>query len=60
MLVFIDTEFTDFVNPQLISIGMVADSGEEFYAEVPFSDDRCSEFVRETVIPLLNQYPNAY
>ncbi|MGV8898670.1 MAG: hypothetical protein ACOH2B_05400 [Burkholderiaceae bacterium] len=60
MLVFIDTEFTDFFDPKLISIGMVADSGEEFYAEVPFSDAACSTFVREVVIPLLNQYPHAY
>lgn len=60
MLVFTDTEFTTFVDPQLISIGMVADSGEEFYAEVPFPHAACSIFVRETVIPLLNQYPHAY
>jgi hypothetical protein len=33
--VFIDTEFTDFLDPQLISIGLVAQSGEEFYAELP-------------------------
>jgi hypothetical protein len=32
--VFIDTEFTDFNDPHLISIGLVAESGEEFYAEV--------------------------
>jgi len=60
MLVFLDTEFTDFLDPKLISIGMIADSGEEFYAEVPFPDSSCSAFVREAVIPLLNQYPNAY
>jgi len=33
--VFIDTEFTDFLDPQLISIGLVAQSGEKFYAELP-------------------------
>lgn len=60
MLIFLDTEFTDFFNTNLISIGMVADSGEEFYAEVPFPDAACSAFVREVVIPLLNQYPHAY
>ena len=60
MLIFIDTEFTDFFDPKLISIGMVADSGEEFYAEVPFPDAACSAFVREAVIPLLNHYPHAY
>jgi len=34
-LIFIDTEFTNFSNPQLISIGLAASTGEEFYAEVP-------------------------
>lgn len=54
MRIFIDTEFTDFVNPELISVGMVAESGQEFYAEVPFNDALCSAFVREVVIPLLS------
>jgi len=57
--VFIDTEFTDFVDPHLISLGMAAESGEEFYAEVPYPDEGCSEFVRETVIPLLGKLPNS-
>lgn len=60
MLVFLDTEFTDFLDPRLISIGMIADTGEIFYAEVPFPDAACSAFVREAVIPLLKQYPHAY
>lgn len=38
--VFIDTEFTDFLDPQLISIGLVAESGEEFYAELPYDIKR--------------------
>lgn len=57
--VFIDTEFTDFVNPQLISIALVAETGEEFYAELPFDIRRCSDFVRETVVPLLGYSPEA-
>lgn len=56
--IFIDTEFTDFLTPCLISIGMAAASGEEFYAEVPYPDKKCSAFVRETVIPLLGRLPN--
>ncbi len=52
---FVDSEFTGFKSPQLISIGVVALSGEEFYAEVEFPIDECSEFVRATVLPLLNQ-----
>jgi len=57
--IFIDTEFTDFLDPYLISIGMVATSGEEFYAEVPYPEKGCSAFVREAVIPLLGRLPNA-
>lgn len=58
--VFVDTEFTNFVDTHLISIGMAAASGEEFYAEVPYPPDNCSEFVREVVIPLLGRVPNAF
>ncbi|PFH11839.1 uncharacterized protein DUF5051 [Collimonas sp. PA-H2] len=57
--IFLDTEFTDFIRPHLISIGMVADFGEEFYAEIPYPDSECSDFVRETVIPLLGRFPDA-
>lgn len=53
-LVFIDTEFTNFADLQLISIGLAASTGEEFYAEVPYSVEVCSDFVREVVIPLLD------
>jgi len=53
--IFIDTEFTDFINSQLISIGLVAASGEEFYAEVPYFEPACSTFVKEVVIPLLGE-----
>lgn len=58
--VFIDTEFTDFLDPDLISLGMAADSGEEFYAEVPFADHKCSQFVREGVLQLLDQVPHSF
>lgn len=57
--VFIDTEFTDLINTGLISLGMVAESGAEFYAEVPYRDAECSDFVRMAVIPLLGKIPNA-
>lgn len=53
--IYIDTEFTGFSDPKLISIGLVAETGQEFYGEVKFEFDECSEFVRETVIPLLDQ-----
>lgn len=57
--VFIDTEFTDFLDPDLISLGMAADTGEEFYGEVPFADHKCSQFVREGVLQLLGQVPDS-
>jgi hypothetical protein len=59
--IFIDTEFTDFVNPKLISIGMVsvgAEKIQEFYYEVPYPLDECNDFVIKTVIPLLGKDPN--
>jgi hypothetical protein len=53
MLVFLDTEFTNFHQPQLLSIGMVSLAGEECYAELDIeSMEGClalvgaSEFVR--------------
>lgn len=58
--VFIDTEFTDFMDPDLISLGMAAATGEEFYGEVPYADHKCSQFVREGVLGLLGQVPHAY
>lgn len=58
--VFIDTEFTDFIDTHLISIGMAAELGQEFYAEVPYPDKSCSAFVREAVIPLLGRLPNCF
>jgi hypothetical protein len=57
--IFIDTEFTDFIDPQLISIGMAAESGETFYAELPYDRARCSQFVRDVVIPLLENTPES-
>ncbi|WP_343725816.1 hypothetical protein [Herbaspirillum huttiense] len=57
--VFIDTEFTDFLDPQLISIGLVTESGEEFYAELPYDIKACSAFVKEAVLPLLGYAPHA-
>ncbi|WP_050464315.1 3'-5' exoribonuclease [Herbaspirillum autotrophicum] len=59
MKIFLDTEFTDFVRPHLISIGMAADSDDEFYAEIPYPYDECSDFVREVVLPLLGKFPDA-
>ena len=60
MLVFLDTEFTQFEVPELISIALVAEDGREFYAEsTSYTRDKCSGFVRETVVPLLGRLPGA-
>jgi hypothetical protein len=60
MRIFIDTEFTDLLEPILISIGMVADSGEEFYVEVSYPDAKCTIFVRQEVLPHLRHETNSF
>jgi hypothetical protein len=62
MLVFLDTEFTTLArsDPDLISIGMAAVGGSDFYAEL--TDYRCedaTDFVRSEIIPLLGKVPGA-
>lgn len=34
MIVFLDTEFTDLLQPQLLSLGLAALDGRELYAEL--------------------------
>jgi hypothetical protein len=56
---FVDTEFTDFLNCDLISIAIVAADGREFYGErSDFDQGSCSEFVRAAILPQLGQYPD--
>ena len=59
MRVFIDTEFTDFHNPCLISIGLVAEDGREFYAELSdgWTVECCTPFVIDQVLPLFDRHP---
>lgn len=55
----LDTEFTDFPESEcdLIAIGLVAEDGREFYAELTdYRQEACSGFVREVVLPLLRQH----
>lgn len=53
MLVFLDTEFTSFDEPYLISAGLVA-GGRELYFELEgITPEICGLFVRQTVLPLL-------
>jgi hypothetical protein len=60
MNVFLDTEFTDFYEPCLISMGLASECGADFYAEVPYPDHACSPFVREAILPLLRKIPSSY
>ncbi|SHN71452.1 3'-5' exoribonuclease [Desulfovibrio litoralis] len=53
--IFFDTEFSDFENSELISLGAIsADGKSEFYAEINNIPENCSEFVKERVLPLLH------
>lgn len=55
---FIDTEFTDFEACQIISLAIVGEDGHEFYGEVSdFERPLCNNFVRDTVLPQLGQFP---
>jgi len=55
-LIFVDTEFTDFESPKLISLGAVFIGGSSFYAEsTEFHLSECTNFVRRIVCPLLNE-----
>lgn len=58
MRIFIDTEFTDFVDMDLISIALVADDGRYIYGERnDFCRAACNEFVVDTVLPQIGKMP---
>lgn len=57
MKLFLDTEFTGLTrDAKLISLALVAESGEEFYVELTdgYGVEDCSDFVVETVLPQLD------
>lgn len=56
MRVYLDTEFADWDDPDtdLISIALVSEDGDEFYAErTDFDLRKCTRFVQKNVLPLL-------
>ena len=57
MILFLDTEFTDFIQCELISISLVSEDGRhEFYGELTdFNLKLRSDFVREVVLPRLGK-----
>jgi len=59
MLLFLDTEFTDYIDIDLISIGLVSEDGRAtFYAERnDYRREATSDFVRDAVLPHLGQQP---
>jgi hypothetical protein len=60
MLLFLDTEYTDPFNIDLISLGLVSEDGKhEFYCErTDFEAGWCNAFVRTAVLPHLGQWPD--
>lgn len=53
--VFVDSEFTSLAEPRLISLAAVTPDGGSFYTELSdWPREACSEFVRATVLPLLD------
>jgi hypothetical protein len=60
MLVFIDTEFTNHVKPDLISVGLAAIGGKDFYVErTDYRFEHCTDFVLAEIVPLLGRVPGA-
>jgi hypothetical protein len=59
MLIFLDTEFTDFVNLVLISIALVGEDGREVYAaRNDFRREDCNDFVCNEILPILGRNPD--
>lgn len=61
MLVFIDYEFTDFIDCELISLAMVSEDGRhDIYLELAdFDRTKCNAFVQYAVCSQLGQLPAA-
>lgn len=61
MLIFLDTEFSDFIDCELISIGMVSEDGQhECYLEVQdFDRAKCNSFVQSAVWSQLGKFDDA-
>jgi hypothetical protein len=55
--VFLDAEYTSLAAPDLLSIGMVAEDGREFYGELSAAGRKVNAFVRARVIPQLGLIP---
>jgi hypothetical protein len=66
MLVFLDTEFTDLLNPELLSIGLATLDGREHYGELDLTTDAgkarvkaSSAFVQSGILDMWGLVPGA-
>lgn len=58
MNIWVDTEFTDFVNCELISIAAVINFEKHFYGAVTDYDKKMvSQFVKDEVLPIVHNHP---
>lgn len=57
MRIYFDTEFSSLWVPQLISVGMAAEDGQECYVELMHDARLNSAFTSEIVMPLLDAQP---
>lgn len=59
MRVWMDTEFSDFQHPKLLSAGLVSESGDELYVVIAegqqggWQRSDCSEWVTAQILPML-------
>lgn len=49
--VYLDTEFSSLSAPELLSVGLVTDDGQECYVEIEAIRAQVNAFVRRTVLP---------
>lgn len=53
MNLFLDTQYTSMLWPELISLALVAENGDHVYVELDDWDERfCAAFIVKTVLPL--------
>ena len=57
MIVYLDTEFTSFRDPQLISAGLVCGDRELYFEVEGIALDICTPFVVDNVLPFLSGNP---
>jgi hypothetical protein len=58
--VFVDAEFSNLTDMHLISLALVSEKGDQFYAELSdYPKDSCNAFVCTTVLPLLGRSAGA-